>query len=546
VLNLKKFTDYFPREHSVRKKSANAFKRTAQLVALCLIAMNLILAGPSSALAIPQPCVGTGFPLGDSGTSISPVLIDTAAKLVQLSTDSNASLLSGYYKLTADIDLGECLWTPIGNSTVSGKWFLGSLDGGGHLVSNFTINGVSRQGFIGFLYTGDDPTFGPAEVKNLGIVNATVVATGDLAGILVALNRGTIQNVFVTGSVTGNATVGGLVGQSLGTNVSGPRGTVTNSYSSATVQASSAGNGVGGLMGYLVNVDANISNSYSSGAVSASGGTSYVGGLLGQISGSASINNSYYDSQTSGQSDSGKGTAKTTLQLQSIANFTGWNIVQGWEPFDGTTKIWGISPSANSGYPFLLFQYTGSVTFDATDGLGSMPVQFGRSSESLEPNTYTRAGYTFRYWTLFPDGSGTTYSNQASYPFSANQTLYAQWTADSHVVTYNTDGGSSVAAGSFNTDGSMNLPSAPTKSGYVFNGWFTSPTGGTALSSPYSPSGTSNITLYAQWSVDPSGGGSSSLSNTGSHVSDIAGMAEVLIFSGLLLASIAYLRRRKI
>lgn len=187
-----------------------------------------------------------------------------------------------------------------------------------------------------------------------------------------------------------------------------------------------------------------------------------------------------------------------------------------------------------------------TVTFNNGGGSGTMSNQVSAFAANLNANTFTRAGYTFHYWTLFSDGSGTTYSNQASYPFSANQTLFAQWTADSHVVTYNTDGGSSVAAGSFNTDGSMTLPSAPTKSGYVFKGWFTSPTGGTALSSPYSPSGTSSITLYAQWSADPSGSGSSSLPNTGSHVSDIAGMAQVLIFSGLLFASIAYLRRRKI
>lgn len=187
-----------------------------------------------------------------------------------------------------------------------------------------------------------------------------------------------------------------------------------------------------------------------------------------------------------------------------------------------------------------------TVIFNNGGGSGTMSNQVSAFAANLNANTFTRAGYTFHYWTLFSDGSGTTYSNQASYPFSANQTLFAQWTADSHVVTYNTDGGSSVAAGSFNTDGSMNLPGAPTKSGYVFNGWFTSPTGGTALSSPYSPSGTSNITLYAQWSVDPAGGGSSSLPNTGSRVSDIAGMAQVLIFSGLVFATIAYLRRRKI
>lgn len=191
-----------------------------------------------------------------------------------------------------------------------------------------------------------------------------------------------------------------------------------------------------------------------------------------------------------------------------------------------------------------------TVTFNFNGGSGTMNNQVAAFPTNLVANAYTRTGYSFSYWTMFSDGSGTQYLNQASFPFANNTTLFANWSADSHVVTFNTDGGSSVANGSFNTDGSMNLPAAPTKSGYTFNGWFAAPTGGTALSSPYSPPGTSNITLYAQWSVDSSGGtgGSSSdagLLYTGNQTGQILGISGALLSIGLAITAFAMYRRRK-
>jgi uncharacterized repeat protein (TIGR02543 family) len=45
----------------------------------------------------------------------------------------------------------------------------------------------------------------------------------------------------------------------------------------------------------------------------------------------------------------------------------------------------------------------------------------------LTLNTFTRAGYTFSGWNTAANGSGTAYANGASYPFTADATLYAQW-----------------------------------------------------------------------------------------------------------------------
>jgi uncharacterized repeat protein (TIGR02543 family) len=72
-----------------------------------------------------------------------------------------------------------------------------------------------------------------------------------------------------------------------------------------------------------------------------------------------------------------------------------------------------------------------SVQFvpNATGTSGSMTVQTETSTANLTDNAFTRAGYTFSGWTTQASGGGTSYANQQTYNFSADLTLYAQWTA---------------------------------------------------------------------------------------------------------------------
>ena len=80
-------------------------------------------------------------------------------------------------------------------------------------------------------------------------------------------------------------------------------------------------------------------------------------------------------------------------------------------------------------------------------------------------------------------------------------TLYAQWSANAtDTLTFNSEGGSAVSSESGLAGTTVTLPSAPTLAGYTFNGWFAAPTGGSALTSPYTLAG--SVTLYAQWSAN--------------------------------------------
>jgi uncharacterized repeat protein (TIGR02543 family) len=84
-----------------------------------------------------------------------------------------------------------------------------------------------------------------------------------------------------------------------------------------------------------------------------------------------------------------------------------------------------------------------TVTFEANEGTGSMSAQTGSSSASLTSNTFTRTGYSFAGWNSAANGTGTAYAEGATYDFSANLTLYAQWSV---VVVAPSSGGEAPEA----------------------------------------------------------------------------------------------------
>ena len=146
-----------------------------------------------------------------------------------------------------------------------------------------------------------------------------------------------------------------------------------------------------------------------------------------------------------------------------------------------------------------------TVTFNSNGGSGSMSNQSACSDTNLTTNSYTRSGYTFSGWNTVADGSGTSYLDGASYPFTTDVTLYAQWTpAGGKTVTFNGNGndGGSMAP---QTDSSSKALTANafTKTGYDFSIWNTAADGsGTNYADGVNYSFAADMTLYAQWSIN--------------------------------------------
>lgn len=125
------------------------------------------------------------------------------------------------------------------------------------------------------------------------------------------------------------------------------RGTVKNCYSSVSVSVTKTGSYVtsqwaGGIVGQLLY--GTCQNCYAIGAISVSSGTN-KGGVVGQNSG-GTVTASYYNSDTTGCTDTGKGDPKTTAQLKMQSTYIGWDF----------ELVWAINPGLNNGYPYLRWE----------------------------------------------------------------------------------------------------------------------------------------------------------------------------------------------
>jgi hypothetical protein len=223
--------------------------------------------------------------------------------------------------------------------TITRSYATGDVEGG------FLVGGLvgDNWGSIDESYaTGDvtntaDDSAGGLAAENYGTITDSY-ATGNVSGFdwiggLVGYSEGDIVRSYATGNATGDVYVAGLVGQFSGSE------NVTDSYALGSANGTQY---VGGLIGD--SDTATISNSYSVGAVT---GTTDVGGLLGAQSGT--IDDSFWNTQTSGQATSAGGTGKTTAQMKTLATFddASWNIT--------TTTT-----NRNNGYPFLSWETGGS------------------------------------------------------------------------------------------------------------------------------------------------------------------------------------------
>jgi uncharacterized repeat protein (TIGR02543 family) len=172
---------------------------------------------------------------------------------------------------------------------------------------------------------------------------------------------------------------------------------------------------------------------------------------------------------------------------------------------------WSLSPNGSAQASPYTPGAAGNVTFYAIWTANSYPVNFNPNggtpgatgnfttggSLPLAPAP-SLPGYTFTGWFLAPTG-GSALTSPYSPGAAGALTLFAQWAPITYKVAFNTQGGSSVDDSSYQTAGCVNLPAAPTRDGYTFTGWFAATDGGTALANPYCPTGTGDISVYAQW-----------------------------------------------
>jgi uncharacterized repeat protein (TIGR02543 family) len=212
-----------------------------------------------------------------------------------------------------------------------------------------------------------------------------------------------------------------------------------------------------------------------------------------------------YDSQSGSSVSSGTVATNATLTAPTAPTRAGYAF-SGW-----STTSSGSVISFTGGYVhgqtanFTLYAIWAAnsltVTYDSKSGssVTSGSVNTG-ASISAAPTAPTRSGYGFGGWSATDGGTAVTFPY--AHGQTANFTLYAIWTANSLTVTYDSKSGSAVSNGSVNTGASISAaPTAPTRSGYGFDGW-SATDGGSAITFPYAHGQTTNFTLYAIWSAN--------------------------------------------
>jgi uncharacterized repeat protein (TIGR02543 family) len=203
----------------------------------------------------------------------------------------------------------------------------------------------------------------------------------------------------------------------------------------------------------------------------------------------------------SSESSSSPETLSTNTFTRSDYTFSGWNTqANGSSTAYAGGASYGFGASVTLYAQWEIDVYT--VTFDANGGTGSMSSESSSASEALSVNTFSYSGYTFSGWNTQANGSGTAYAGGASYAFSSNATLYAQWTADVYTVTFDANGGTGSMSSESSSSPKTLSTNTFTRSDYAFSGWNTQANGsGTAYAGGASYAFSSNATLYAQWSA---------------------------------------------
>jgi|GEM_PF-504123 len=300
-------------------------------------------------------------PGGMSGSGISG---DPCQVTSWTTLDAVRNELTLYYKLTTNLSSSTVGYTGIGDSWTPISGLSGVFDGDGKTISDLTINSSGANvGMFGRLAGSRWGSSG--SILNVGLLNVNVTGNNQVGALVGYQDEySSISNSYTTGTVTGSYAVGGLVGNA--------KGSISNCYSKATVRWDNitGGSYFGAAFGGLVGENyAAISNSYATGNVT---GDHFVGGLVGRhifgtgpgtitkcystglVSGAsglgglvgnsdASVTNSFWDIQTSGQAISAGGTGKTTAEMKTIHPFSTWDI---------NTTVTDL----NNGYPYLAWQ----------------------------------------------------------------------------------------------------------------------------------------------------------------------------------------------
>ena len=256
-------------------------------------------------------------PMTGSGTETDPYQIGTAEQLklfrdIVNGAGGQTQNRGAYAVLTANIDLNNEPWTPIGNYTEGNQiYYEGTFDGGGHTISGLNVTGE-------FVYAGLFGTVKDGTIKSLTVAGKVSPSNSQciVGGIVGYASNAVIKNCSNHCSVTGCTT--SIIGGIAGFNSSGA---IIDCYNVGTISGINYAEAIGGIVG---SNSGTISNCYNVGTVS---NDTSVGEIAGHNNGT--VENCYYLAGTNlnavGQNNSNGNITKT--ESKTAANFANGTVL---------------------------------------------------------------------------------------------------------------------------------------------------------------------------------------------------------------------------
>lgn len=389
-----------------------------------------------------------------AGTETSAIQLNTAADIIGLSETVNSgdNCEGKIYELTADIDLTDTSFSPIGLTTA----FHGTIDGKGHTVT-IGLTGYSNSAFVGTLgssgivknlvlrgYSSGNGVVGGIVGENQGEIRecvsyAEITNTGltqSYTGGIAAVNNKIISNCVNAGTINASVNAGGIVGNSSGTL------TANISFGDVNTDGSLAQN-IGGVAGI---VSGSITDCYSYCDINvASTAWNYVGSVVGSTTSAAGKYNyavaSLYSFPASGSSGevSGKFEKKYLYDFLSetgVVFSTGSYIRADFEQCRGyiysprymTQNVDGKTVFINDGYE----QLFGKPLFGAGVGSETDPYIIGGTEEW---NLFVTNSKLYDYNGIHIKLNGTIEAGESYSAFSENTPFCGVFDGNGNSVT---------------------------------------------------------------------------------------------------------------
>ncbi len=428
--------------------------------------------------------------LTGSGTKGDPYKIATAeelwdfAKLVNGGeTDANTRA-----ELTDDIDLSEICgeniggqsvsWTPIGNS--SSNPYSGTFDGNGKTISGLYINSSSDnyQGLFG--YVGSS-----GKVQNLS-VSGSVSGGMYVGGVVGYNNSGTVENCHNIGEISGSYYVGGVVGYN-------NSGSVENCYNTGAVNSS--GNNVGGVVGVNIGSGSGtVTGCYFLKTDDVNKDLPGIGANLGSGSASAKDDTAFHSGEVAWLLQKGQTAAEGGVVP----------LAWGQSKLGETTSLPTLNPTDEQRVYQVTFYYGDSFT--ETDDRYDYHYANANDNVTLPTSTDQIPEYEGHTLTGWQNGTNT-YQAGEEVEITADTEFTAQWTKDTvnYTVTVTTspaEGGTVNGGGTF-AEGTQVTVTATANDGYTFVAWQEGGTKIEGAGASYTFTVNDNCTLTAIFEKEP-------------------------------------------